>query len=61
MKSLNENIFHQYNKWKKNYVRKENSIEIKLNEFLSRNTVYIDYLSISEDGKCVNCSHKILI
>ena len=61
MKSLNENIFHQYNKWKKNYVRKENSIEIKLNEFLSRNPIYINYLSISEDGKCVNCNHKILI
>ena len=61
MKSLNENIFHQYNKWKKNYVRKENSIKIRLNDFLDRNPLYRDILSISEDGKRVNCNGSILL
>ena len=61
MNKLNENIFHQYNKWKKNYVRKENSIIFKLNDFLDRNPDYEDTLSISEDGKCVNCSGSILL
>ena len=61
MKSLNENIFHQYNKWKKNYVRKENSIEIRVNEFLDGNPFYKDYISISEDGTRVNCSVSIVI
>ena len=61
MKALNENIFHQYNKWKKNYVRKENSIIFKLNDFLDRNPSYEDILSISEDGKYVNCSSSIVI
>ena len=61
MQRLNENIFHQYNKWKKNYTRKENSIKIRLNEFLDAHPSYKDYLSISEDGKSVNCSSSIFI
>lgn len=35
MNKLNENIFHQYNKWKTGYVRKENSILVRINQFLS--------------------------
>lgn len=61
MQRLNENIFHQYNKWKTGYIRKENSIKIRLNEFLDGHPFYKDYLSISEDGKRVNCSSNIFI
>ena len=61
MQRLNENIFHQYNKWKTGYIRKENSIKIRLNEFLDAHPSYKDYLSISEDGKRVNCSSSIFI
>ena len=61
MNKLNENIFHQYNKWKKNYVRKENSIIFKLNDFLDKHPSYEDILSISEDGTSVNCSSSIVI
>ena len=61
MDKLNENIFHQYNKWKQGYERKENSIKIRLNDFLDRNPLYRDNLSISEDGKCVNCTGNIFI
>lgn len=32
MNKLNENIFHQYNKWKKGYVRKETVIEKRVRE-----------------------------
>ena len=61
MKSLNENIFHQYNKWKKNYVRKENSVKVKINEFLSRRPFYKDFFSISDDETCVNSSTSVFI
>ena len=61
MNKLNENIFHQYNKWKKNYIRKENSIKFRLNNFLDRNPLYRDKLSISKDGNRVNCSGNIYI
>ena len=61
MNKLNENIFHQYNKWKENYVRKENSIKFKLNDFLDRHPKHKDTFSISEDGKCVNCSGSVFI
>ena len=56
---LNENIFHQYSKWKTGYVRKENSIEIKIKNWIDAqsNPKY----SISEDGKHVNCSGSIVI
>ena len=61
MKQLNENIFHQYNKWKKNYVRKENSVKVKINEFLSRRPFYKDFFSISDDETCVNSSTSVFI
>ena len=61
MKSLNENIFHQYNKWKNGYVRKENTIKIRLNEFLDKNPKYEDTLSISDNETFVNCSGSISI
>ena len=61
MKQINENIFHQYNKWKKNYVRKENSVKVKINEFLSRRPFYKDFFSISEDETCVNSSTSVFI
>ena len=61
MKSLNENIFHQYNKWKKGNVRKENTIKIRLNEFLDKNPKFEETLSISDNETLVNCSGSISI
>ena len=61
MKSLNENIFHQYNKWKNGYVRKENTIKIRVNEFLDKNPKYEETLSISDNETFVNCSGSISI
>ena len=62
MNKLNENIFHQYNKWKKNYIRKENSMQMRLNDFLSkRNDRNADKYHISEDGKYVDCDETVTI
>ena len=59
MKALNENIFHQYNKWKTGYVRKENSLQIKLDNFLSNK--HSGVYRISEDGKHVDCDNTVII
>ena len=61
MKQINENIFHQYNKWKKNYVRKENSVKVKMIDFLNRRPFYKDFFSISDDETCVNSSTSVFI
>ena len=62
MNKLNENIFHQYNKWKSGYVRKENSLQLRLQKFLDeyedRN---VDWYHISEDGKHVDCDINVYI
>ena len=62
MNKLNENIFHQYNKWKQGYERKENSLQMRLNNFLSneidRNA---DKYHISEDGKYVDCDTDVYL
>ena len=56
MNKLNENIFHQYNKWKSGYVRNENSLQMRLNNFLSNKEIRnVDMYHISEDGKHVDC------
>ena len=60
MKQLNENIFHQYNKWKTGYVRKENSIQMRLDNFLSNDRNSCSCY-ISEDGKHVDCDTDIYI
>ena len=59
MKQLNENIFHLYNKWKEGYVRKENSLQIRLENFLSNE--HSGVYHISEDGKHVDCDGDIYI
>ena len=51
MKQLNENIFQQYSKWKTGYVRKENSLQMRLNNFVSNYSEYESRLEISNDGK----------
>ena len=61
MDKLNENIFHQYNKWKKGYERKENSLQMRLNDFLSNKKRNVDCYHISEDGKYVDCDESIVI
>ena len=64
MEKLNENIFHQYNKWKTGYVRKENSLQMRLNNFLTHFNApksYTKNFSISEDGTCVNCTGDVFI
>ena len=63
MNKLNENIFHQYNKWKQGYVRKENSIQMRLDNFLSDkvNHSYVNYCHISKDGKHVDCDTDMRI
>ena len=63
MNKLNENIFHQYNKWKTGYERKENSLQMRLNDFLSNeaNVEYTDFCHISKDGKHVDCDTGITI
>ena len=63
MNKLNENIFHQYNKWKTGYERKENSIQMRLSNFLSNevNHLYVDYCHISKDGKHVDCGTDMRI
>lgn len=58
MRTLNENIFHQYNKWKQGYERKENSLEVKLSNFISTNT---DLYKISKDGKHVDVNGSLLL
>ena len=63
MNKLNENIFRQYSKWKTGYERKENSLQMRLNNFLSneRNRLYADVCHISEDGKHVDCDTDVYI
>lgn len=69
MKQLNENIFRQYNKWKTGYVRKENSLQMRLQKFLddykvNRNSVYYNKMpkcTISEDGQKVNVNGSVNI
>ena len=63
MYKLNENIFHQYNKWKSGYERKENSLQLRLNNFLSdeANKQYADYCHISKDGKHIDFNADITI
>ena len=59
MNKLNENIFNQYNKWKKGYVRKENSLQMRLDNFLSNK--HSGVYRISEDGKHVDCDNTVII
>ena len=59
MNKLNENIFHQYNKWKKGYERKENSLQMRLDNFLSNK--HSGVYHISEDGKHVDCDGTVII
>ena len=56
MNKLNENIFRQYNKWKTGYVRKENSILFRINQFLSveRMSDIMDNKNIISDYT-INC------
>ena len=62
MNKLNENIFHLYDKWKQGYVRKENSLQLRLQNFLdvykvNKKSVFYDKMpkcTISEDGQKVN-------
>ena len=62
MNKLNENIFHQYNKWKTGYERKENSLQMRLNDFLSNRSDRIaDMYHISEDGKHIDCDATVII
>ena len=63
MNKLNENIFHQYNKWKKGYERKENSLQLRLNNFLSdkANVEFTDSCHISKDGKHIDFNTSITI
>ena len=61
MYKLNENIIHLYNKWKEGYVRKENSFELKVKEFLSNRGMDADRFYISEDGKHLNSSGDVYI
>ena len=62
MNKLNENIFHQYNKWKQGYERKENSLQMRLNNFLSNEKDRIaDKYHISEDGKYVDCDTDVYL
>ena len=62
MNKLNENIFHQYNKWKSGYVRKENSLQLRLQKFLDEyEDRHVDWYHISEDGKHVDCDINVYI
>lgn len=70
MKQINENIFHQYNKWKTGYVRKENSLELKIKIFLdnynvdaSKYSYFRNFpdMSVSEDGTKVNVKGNVRI
>ena len=62
MKKINENIFHQYNKWKSGYVRKENSLQMRLDKFISnKENRNADMYHISEDGKHVDCDETVTI
>ena len=61
MDKLNENIFHQYNKWKEGYTRKENSFKLKVKEFLSNRTDDAHIFYISEDGKHLNAHDDVYI
>ena len=69
MKQLNENIFHQYNKWKTGYVRKENSLQLRLQKFLddykvNKNSVFyckMPKCTISKDGQKVNVNGLVNI
>ena len=60
MDKLNENIISLYSKWKKSYVRKENSVKMKLQEFLANREIYTNNtytesdFSISESGDKVD-------
>ena len=60
MKQLNENIFHQYNKWKQGYSRKENSFKLRVRNFLS-NREDANKFKISKDGKHLNASDTVRI
>lgn len=48
MKQLNENIFHQYNKWKTGYVRKETTIEKRIKEMTEWVNEFFNYKNIDE-------------
>ena len=61
MNKLNENIFHLYNKWKSGYVRKENSLRMRLDKFTNEKDRHDDKYRISEDGKHVDCDESIVI
>ena len=60
MEKINENIFHQYNKWKQGYTRKENSFKQRVQKFLS-NREDADMYSISKDGKHLNANDDVYI
>ena len=51
MKALNENIFHQYNKWKTGYVRKENSLQMRLQNFINNHEFKSDLFEIEETSE----------
>ena len=69
MNKLNENIFHLYDKWKQGYVRKENSLQLRLQNFLdvykvNKKSVFYDKMpkcTISEDGRKVNVRGSVNI
>ena len=60
MEKINENIFHQYNKWKQGYSRKENSFKQRVQNFLS-NREDADIYSISKDSKYLNAYYNVVI
>lgn len=51
MKALNENIFHQYNKWKTGYTRKENSLKIRLRNFIDKYKFKSELFEIEETSE----------
>ena len=61
MNKLNENIFHQYNKWKTGYERKENSFRMRLQNWIINHNFNESDFSISEDGKYVNCNTDLCL
>lgn len=50
IKTLNENIFHQYNKWKTGYVRKENDVEIRMQTFIEEHNIKKYSITTDEKG-----------
>ena len=60
MDKLNENIITLYSKWKEGYVRKENSFELKVRNFLY-NRKDAGIFEISKDGNHLNAIDDVKI